>query len=143
MSAEPRTFLDTNVLVYAFDDADRSKQQHAWSILEAAAEAGDFVISTQVLQEFYVIATRKIARPLPAADAERVVHRLTALPVVQVDPPLILAAVALSRRHQLSLWDALILRAAEESGCTRLLSEDLQDGFEIGGVRVENPFSGS
>ena len=143
MSAEPRTFLDTNVLVYAFDDADRSKQQHAWSVLEAAGETGDFVVSTQVLQEFYVIATRKIARPLPAADAERVVHRLAALPVVLIDPPLIFAAVAISRRHQLSLWDALILRAAEESGCTRLLSEDLQDGFEIGGVRVENPFSAS
>jgi predicted nucleic acid-binding protein len=135
-----RLFLDTNVLVYAFDDADRRKQERAWGILNAVGQDGTGMLSTQVLQEFYVTVTRKLDRPLDEETAERVVGALTALPVVQIDPSMVQAAIRTSRAHQLSLWDALILQAAMASGCKELYTEDLQEGFQVGGVRVVDPF---
>jgi predicted nucleic acid-binding protein len=134
-------FVDTNVWVYAVDGADPAKRQRA---LEAVAPSRgrDLVISTQVLTEFYAVVTRKLARPVPAAEAEAMVAQLAALPVVAVDVSLVTAAVAASREWQVSIWDALILRAAEVAGCGRVLSEDLADGRAYGSVLVENPFAG-
>lgn len=100
------------------------------------------VISTQVLQEFFVTVTRKLARPLPARDAEAALRGLMELSVVQVDPELILAAAVSSRRDRISFWDALVLAAAAASGCEEVLSEDLQHGQSFGGVRISNPFRG-
>jgi predicted nucleic acid-binding protein len=92
------------------------------------------------LQEFYVSVTRKLASPLPPEVAEARVRDFSWLPLVQVDPSLIVAAIARSRRLGFSFWDALIVEAALRAGAGRLLTEDLQDGQEIGGLRVENPF---
>jgi predicted nucleic acid-binding protein len=135
-----RAFIDTNVLVYAVDDADPAKRDRARALLENAGP-GDFVLSTQVLSEFYVVATRKLAVPMAEADAADAVAQLSALPVVETDAELVRAAIAVSRDARLSLWDGMIVAAAAAAGCERLLSEDLDDGAVVQSVRVENPFS--
>jgi predicted nucleic acid-binding protein len=135
-----RTFFDTNVLVYLFDADSPDKQARAREALRERLESGVVVVSTQVLQEFFVTVTRKLARPLPAAEAEAALHRLMELLVVQVDPDQILAAAVSSRRDRISFWDALILTAAAVAGCEEVLSEDLQHGRSFGRVRIVNPF---
>lgn len=137
-----RVFLDTNVLVYAVDDARPAKRDRARSVRDDAIRRGAAVISPQVLHEFYVTTTRKLARPLSPEDAEAIVQKLAPLAAVAIDADLVLAAVRTSREHRLSYWDALILRSALVAGCDRVLSEDLQDGFQLESVRVENPFAG-
>jgi predicted nucleic acid-binding protein len=93
------------------------------------------------LQEFYVAVTRKLAKPLPAADAAAVVRDLTAFEIVVVDVAMVNHAIARSRSDSLSFWDALIVTAAHAHGCRRLLSEDLQSGRMFGELHVENPFA--
>jgi predicted nucleic acid-binding protein len=132
-------FVDTNVWVYAVDAADPVKRQRALEIT-AADRGRDLVVSTQVLTEFYAVVTRKLVVPISAEDAEAMVRHLDALPVVAIDGSLVLAAITGSREWRVSLWDALIIRAAEVAGCRRLLSEDLADGTRYGSVVVENPF---
>jgi predicted nucleic acid-binding protein len=135
-----RVFIDTNVFVYLFDSEEPRKQQIARTLLETLATSAILVISTQVLQEFYVSVTRKLAKPLPAGQAEEATKNLSAYNVVQIDARMVFAAITLCQREQASLWDALIVRAAMESGCIRLLSEDLQNGRQFEGTTVENPF---
>jgi predicted nucleic acid-binding protein len=137
-----RTFFDTNVLVYLFDADSPDKQSRARDTLQQALERGAVVISTQVLQEFFVTVTRKLARPLAAREAEAALRSLMELSVVQVDPDLILAAAVSSRRDRISFWDALILAAASAAGCEAVLSEDLQHGQSFGRVRIANPLRG-
>ncbi len=96
-----------------------------------------------MLQEFYVTATRKLPNPLPLAQAADAVQDFAGFPVVPSDARLVLAAVEISRSAQLSLWDALLIEAARTAGCDRILTEDLNHGATIGGVRIENPFGGS
>ena len=133
-----RAFVDTNVLIYAVDTNNPSKQTRARLLLTEIAES--MVISTQVLLEFYVTATRKLATPMSEEDAGRRVQELSGTDVVDVTVPLVRAALALSREHRLSMWDALIVESARARGCRRLFTEDLQHGREFGIVRVENPF---
>jgi len=136
-----RTFVDTNVLVYAFDFGSPLKRERARSVLFRLASEGAIVLSAQVLQEFYVTTTRKLVPPLSPEDAEAVVQRYAGLPLVTADAELVLAAIRTCRRYQISLWDALILRSAIAAGCQVVLSEDLQDGLQVESVRVENPFA--
>src|SRR2546425_11562840 len=117
-----RTFVDTNVLIYSIDGADPRKQTVARGILDPA-NAGDLISPSQVLSEFYVVATGKLG--VNSADAQALVDRLTRLPVVVVDAPLVMAAISGSREWGISYWDALILRAVEAADCRRVLSEDL------------------
>ena len=133
-----RSFVDTNVLVYCHDRGEPKKRKQALALL--ASSDRDFVVSTQVLQEFYVTVVRKLAKPLDEGSAEAAVRDLAQLPVVPVDAPMVLAAIVTSRAHRLSLWDALILQAAIAGGCKEVLTEDLQDGFQLGPVTVTNPF---
>lgn len=133
------TFLDTNVLVYLFDHDEPSKQQRAREILESG-ESGEFALSTQVLSEFYVTVTRKLARALDPARASEAVDWLGSFSVIFTDTELVKSAIRLSRTVQLSYWDGLVVAAANRARCVRLLSEDLNDGQRIGSVRVENPF---
>jgi predicted nucleic acid-binding protein len=138
--SEP-VFVDTNVWVYAVDTADPEKQRRALEVI--APQAGrELVVSTQVLTEFYAVVTRKLAVPLPAAAAEVMVRHLASLTVVSVDGPLVVSAIAASNVWRVSIWDALIIRAAEVAGARRLLSEDLAAGVRYGSVLVENPFRG-
>ncbi len=135
-----RTFFDTNVLIYAYDDDEPEKKARALELFEEEVEAGRAVLSTQVLQEFYVNATRKLRRPLSPERAEARVRDFCRLPLVQVNAPMILAAVSRSRTLGFSFWDALIVEAALAGGSERLLTEDLQHGRVIEGLEVENPF---
>jgi predicted nucleic acid-binding protein len=131
-------FVDTNVVVYAHDHGAGPKQQKARDVLEQTA--GSLVVSTQVLSEFYWVATRKLTPPLPQPEAAEAVEHLAALPVVTTTAGSVLSAIATARNETLSLWDALIVEAAATGGCELLLTEDLQHDRVIRGVRVENPF---
>jgi predicted nucleic acid-binding protein len=135
-----KIFLDTNVLVYAFDYSEPEKQTKARLILRDRSNWLNYAISTQVLQEFYQTVTHKIERAVSPDAALRAVKGFAELQVVQIDPDLIERAIELSIDQQLSMWDALIIQAAAEAGCTLLLSEDLNAGQRIKGVVVENPF---
>jgi len=133
-----RRFLDTNVLLYADDLDAGNKRVRAQQVLREAMSSGEGVLSTQVLQEFFVIATRKLG--VEPAMARRKVELLAEMDLVRVDLAMILAAIDLSRLHSFSFWDALIVRTAAAAGCGLLLSEDLQHGQVVDGVRIENPF---
>jgi predicted nucleic acid-binding protein len=135
-----RSFFDTNVLIYLFDDSVPEKKARAQEVLSEEVEAGRAVLSTQVLQEFYVSVTHKLAEPLPPDVAEAQVEDFARLPLVRVDEAIILAAIERHRSMSLSFWDVLILEAALRCGAARLLTEDLQHGQKIEGLRVENPF---
>jgi predicted nucleic acid-binding protein len=135
-----RSFVDTNVLVYCFDLRETAKRKRALAILEGELDVGDLVLSTQVLQEFYVAVTRKLKRPLSGAEAAAAVDELAKLSIVQIDLAMVLASIADCQRHQFSLWDTLILRAALSANCDRVLTEDLQHGYVFDSLRVENPF---
>lgn len=134
-----RAFIDTNVLVYAVDDADPAKKRLARTLLD---ETPELVLSAQVLGEFYVTVTRKLAVALTPDTAADLVNRLARLPCVAIDHQLVQRATVASQRWQLSYWDALVLEAARQSGCVRVLTEDLTDGADYGGLRIENPFAG-
>jgi predicted nucleic acid-binding protein len=135
-----RSFFDTNVLLYLFDNREPDKKAAAQELIQKEVEADRASLSTQVLQEFYVNVTRKLAFPLSLEEAGARVRDFSRLPLVQVDVPLILAAIARSQRMSFSLWDAMIVEAALKAGADRLLTEDLQHGQVIEDMRVENPF---
>lgn len=131
-----RTFVDTNVLVYAFDVDEPSKRAVALDLLASDLQ---LVVSTQVLGEFFVAVTKKLA--MPVTRAHGAVQELAQLPVVPTDVTLVLAAATTARAHQLSYWDALIVEAAATSGCDRILTEDLATGATLRGVRIDDPFA--
>ena len=136
-----RTFVDTNVLVYLFDAAHPAKQERARDVIAQLARAGALVVSSQVLSEFYVTVTRKLAEPLPPATAVRVLADLAVYPCVAVDAALVQRAAARTAADQLSYWDALIVEAAVEAGAAVLCTEDLQNGRHFQGVTVQDPFA--
>ncbi|MFT3969598.1 MAG: PIN domain-containing protein [Micropruina sp.] len=131
-------FLDTNVLVYAFDTADREKQARALAVL---AQHPDATISTQVLLEWFAAVTRKLTPPMPPATAQKSLESLAKLSVATTDAELVVRAAQTSVEHQLSIWDAMVIEAAAIAGCRVLLSEDLNNGQVIRGIRVQNPFT--
>jgi predicted nucleic acid-binding protein len=135
------TFVDTNVLVYAHDLSETYRRPIAQATLDNLWRTRTGTLSTQVLTEFYVVATRKFDPPMTRRAARAVVGAYSAWPVVAVDAALILAASMLGERHTLSFWDALIIEAAARSGATRLFSEDLQTGRRIRNLTIENPFA--
>lgn len=131
-------FLDSNILIYG-DDLDAGKKNlTALRIIEEAVNSGGGVVSTQVLQEYFVNTTRKLG--VPPEVAQRKVALFSAMNVVRISVEDIMEAINLNRLHQLSLWDGLIVRCAAASGCDRVLTEDLQHGQVISGVKIENPF---
>jgi len=135
------TFVDTNVLVYAHDRSETRKQPVAEALIRDLWRSRTGSLSTQVLQEFYVVATRKFDPPMSHRAAREVVALYGEWSVVQVDVALVLSASQLEERHKLSFWDALIVEAARRSGATRLVTDDLQPRRRIGGVSIENPFA--
>jgi predicted nucleic acid-binding protein len=141
MATGDLTFVDTNVLVYAYDPSETRKQPLAEALLGELWASRLGCLSTQVLQEFYVVVTRKFSPTMSRRAAREIVALYAAWPLIQVDLPLILTASELEERHKLSFWDALVVEAARRAGATRLVSEDLQTGRLIGGVRIENPFA--
>lgn len=134
-----RTFVDTNVLVYAEDPADQRKQLRAREVLRERADG--LVLSAQVLSEFYSVVTRRLPSPMTEADAATAVEQLARYPVVPHDENLVLAGIAVSRHARLSLWDGLIVAAARAGGCDEILTEDMSSGATIAGALIVNPFS--
>lgn len=140
-SPSPRvTFVDTNILVYSHDTHDEAKHRIAENLLAQLWTSGVGILSTQVLQEFYNAATRKLQPPLPLAQARQVVHDYSEWCRVDTDPLLIISASYLSEQHAINFWDALIVEAALRAGAIELASEDLQDGRRFGRLTVRNPF---
>jgi predicted nucleic acid-binding protein len=133
-----RWFFDTNILVYAHDAGEPEKRKAARKLLSTHLANHTAVLSTQVLQEYFVAAMRI---GLSAELAQRHVATYAQANVVQVTTELILSAIDMHRLHHLSFWDALIVRAARAAGCAVVLSEDLQHGQSFEGVRIENPFA--
>ena len=134
-------FVDTNVLVYAHDASETARQPVALAVLDELWRSRSGALSTQVLQEFYVVATRKFDPRLSRRGARDLVDAYSNWQLVQIDVPLILAASELEERHTLSFWDALIVEAARRAGATRLVTEDLQAGRRIAGMLIDNPFA--
>jgi predicted nucleic acid-binding protein len=139
MSAD-KIFVDTNVLVYGYDTSAGEKHRKASATLKDLWDSGRGVLSTQVLQEFFVTVTRKLPKPMAPDDAETIVGDLLKWDVAVIDGVAILEAIDLHKVHGYSFWDSLILAAAIKEGCTILLSEDLSSNQVIHGVTIKNPF---
>lgn len=135
-----KTFVDTNVFLYALDERQDGRHDIAVRILEELWESKQGVVSTQILQELYVNLTRKLRKPMTRPRARGIVERYAAWPVHQVTPEDIVSASDLEQRHTLAFWDALLVVAAQRLGADRLLTEDMQSGRSFSGVRIENPF---
>jgi predicted nucleic acid-binding protein len=133
-------FVDTNVLVYAFDKNHSTKQRIAQRLIGQLMEEDRLRVSTQVLQELFVTLTRKVAQPCSSRTALGVLEDLAVWPLMVVDYAAIRAAVGLADEAKLSFWDALVVVAAARAGADVLYTEDLNDGQTILGVRVANPF---
>ena len=134
-----KTFIDSNVLAYAQDKAYRDKQKKSRKLIAELAASGEGVISTQVMQEFYLAATRKLGvEPLAVKG---ILKTFSVFEIVQVTPALIQEAVDCSILNTTSFWDALVLAAASAAGCTTVFTEDMNSGQRILGVKVQNPFS--
>ncbi len=137
-----RTFVDSNILIYAHDADAKSKHEVAKRVLMELWEQGSGVLSMQVLQEFYVNVTRKIASPLSKKLARTVINSY-AIWCVETTPAEISSALQIEDESRIGFWDAMIVAAALKSGAGRILSEDLNAGQMFAGVRIENPFIGS
>jgi predicted nucleic acid-binding protein len=133
-------FVDTNLLIYARDADETTKQPLAEAWLEALWRQNRGRLSYQVLHEYYVTVTRKLRPGLPAEEARDDVRALMSWRPLSADGAMLEAAWALQDRYGLSWWDALIVAAAQRAGTEYLLSEDLQAGQDLGGVIVVDPF---
>jgi len=134
-----RSFVDTNILVYAHDLSAKAPHDMAFSVVERLWEEESGVISTQVLQEFYITVTRKVKEPLKPADAREIVRNYLAWPVQVNDPEMTIQASEIEEKNGISFWDALIVAAALRLKAKRILTEDLNHGQVIEGIVIENP----
>ena len=135
-----RSFFDTNVLVYADVGEDRMKQALAVRLIGEHLRAGTGVISTQVLQEYVNVALRKLTLPVELIRARLALF--SRFELVAASAAAVTSALDLHVLHRVSFWDALIVHAAHQSGCVQLLTEDMNTGAVIAGVRIVNPFGG-
>jgi predicted nucleic acid-binding protein len=135
-----KTFVDTNILIYAHDLDSGEKHLRAKELIIGLWEEGVGVISTQVLQEFYVTVRRKIPHPLRPTQARGIIESYLAWEVVQNGPESILRASEIEERYELSFWDSLIISAAAKADAERIVTEDLNHGQVIEGILLVNPF---
>jgi predicted nucleic acid-binding protein len=133
-------FVDTNILVYGFDDSDSAKRDRAQLVMRCLWETRNGRLSHQVLHEFYVTVTRKLKPSLPRAEARTEVEDLLDWKPLRPSAALLKQAWQIEDRHGFSWWDSLIIAAAIAQDCTTLLTEDLQHGLQIDNLRVVNPF---
>jgi predicted nucleic acid-binding protein len=141
MKGELAAFIDTSVLVYAVCADQPAKQRLAREIVERGFVEGSYATSTQVLMEVYDILTRRAEVKLSPMEALDYVRALREWHLVEVDTDLVIAALTLAEREQISPWDAAVLEAARRADCMRVLSESLPAGRVVDGVRIENPFA--
>jgi predicted nucleic acid-binding protein len=135
-----RQFVDSNILVYAYDLSQGEKHVQAKTLLLSLWESGLGCLSIQVLQEFYVNVTRKSEFPLALEEASLVIQDFSDWMVHRPRIKDVISAIEMHKRYQLSFWDAMVLQSAMQSGCSVLWSEDLSDSQDYGGVKVVNPF---
>ena len=133
-------FVDANILIYSEDGADAAKQKAALAWLQVLWLKNLGRVSTQVLNEFYVIATRKLKPSMPAGDARAEVRRYELWQPWQIDHATVESAWAVESRYGLHYWDCLVVATAQHLGCRYLLSEDMAHEQHYGGVQVINPF---
>ncbi len=136
-----RVFVDSNVLIYAHDLDARDKHLRAVEVVRGLWENRNGIVSTQVLQEFYVNVTRKIPEPLPRSKAREVARNYSLWQTETIHPVDVFRASEIEEANQISFWDALIVVTATKGGASTLLSEDLSAGQIIAGVAIENPFA--
>ena len=134
-----KSFVDTNILVYAHDFTQGTKHQRAQALVEELWESGEGILSTQVLQEFCINLRRKSTHPLTIEETRKLIEDYSSWDVVVNTSESVLRALDLESRYQISFWDALIVQAAASSEATVLYSEDLADGQTYSSVRVVNP----
>jgi len=137
-----RTFIDTNILLYAHDADSGEKHAIADRVLRELWITGTGVLSVQVLQEFYVNVTRKIRSPLSREQARSIVNDYVEW-ATETTPAEIVIAFRIEDESRIGFWDALIVSSAAKSGAARILSEDLNAGQRIAGILIENPFAGA
>jgi len=137
---EDKTFIDTNIIIYAYDVTAGKKHKAAENILADLWNSGLGVISTQVLQEFFVNVVQKIPKPIHKPQAKEIVKDFLKWHVVVNTGDSIIDAIDICLRFGYSFWDSMIIEAAIKGGATVLISEDLQDGQVVSGVTIENPF---
>jgi predicted nucleic acid-binding protein len=133
-------FVDTNILVYAHDKSAKGKHQQAKNLIQQLWNSGTGCLSVQVLQEFYVTVTQKVAQPLDTTSAARIVEDLSYWKVYAPNAQDVLGAIDLQQRYQLSFWDAMIVWSAAQLDCVTIWSEDLHPGQVYEGVQLLNPF---
>ena len=132
-----KIFIDTNILVYSLDQFEPEKRKKCRELLKTLTGDLRGVLSTQVMQEFYVASTTKLGAEV--LIVKNILHSLERFETIIITPQIIKEAIDCSIINQLSFWDALIITAAESAKCEKLWSEDLNDGQVIRGVRIENP----
>lgn len=134
-----KIFVDTNILVYAHDLSAGDRHTRAFAVIESLWEAQTGVISTQVLQEFYITVTRKMKNPLKPAEAREIIRNYLAWPIQNNDPETTIRASEIEEKNGISFWDALIVVAALRLQAKKIISEDLNNGQIIEGILIENP----
>jgi predicted nucleic acid-binding protein len=137
-----RCFLDTNMLIYAHDSSSGEKHEIARDLVKNLWETRNGVLSTQVMQEFYVTVTRKIPHPLSHSAALRILNSLGEWKLHQVSMETISSGAELANLHKLSFWDGLIIASALDVRARYLITEDMQHGFKVGELELVNPFGG-
>ena len=135
-----KAFVDTNVLVYAYDRGAGPKHERALSLVEELWKEGNGILSTQVLQEFYVNVRRKAKKPVSIEQARALIADYLSWDPIVNDGATLLEAIDVEQRYQLSFWDSLIVVAAQKGGASVLFSEDFNHGQKFGPVVVQNPF---
>jgi predicted nucleic acid-binding protein len=136
-----RFFLDTNIFAYTFDAKASAKAKKAAQLVRQAADTGQGIVSYQVVQEFFNVALRRFAEPMNVAEAEQyLITVFWPLLAIHSSPALYVEALRITGKHRIRWYDSLIVAAALEGQCETLYTEDLQHGWKIEGLRIENPF---
>jgi predicted nucleic acid-binding protein len=136
-----RFFLDTNIFAYTFDAKAPAKARKATQLVRQAADTGQGIVSYQVVQEFFNVALRRFLEPMNVAEAEQyLITVFRPLLAVHSSPALYVEALRIAGKHRIRWYDSLIVAAALESQCETLYTEDLQHGWKIEGLKIENPF---
>jgi len=136
-----KIFVDTNILIYAYDRGAGPKHDLALNLVETLWQEGTGALSTQVLQEFYVNVRRKAQKPISARKAKDLITDYLAWNPVINDGASVIEAIELEQRYRFSFWDAMIVVAAQRAGATTLYSEDFNSGQIIGSLKIVNPFA--
>ena len=138
-----RTFLDTNILVYAYDTHEPQKQRRVQEPLQRGIEDESAVLSAQVLSEFFTVVTRRIPNPLSIQEAEDALNLVSILPVIEIDLMLVRRAIGIHSHYGITYWDSLIVAASERAECVQIFSKDLNPDQSYNGIVAVNPFGPS